>query len=362
MHLEYSEEQRTLAKALRAELADGAAAPPDRGGRPDRPDRSDSPDPHAPLGSLDRLVPYGLYGLEVPGADGGLELGIAVSAIVCEELGRAAAADQYRATTLLADLLAHTGQRDLLSALAKGEVSAQLATADPPLRSRHDRGRILLRGRCDVPGGRADGLPMLIAPSMSVDDGIDDGPISLAAFSVQGLLIDGCSSSPGFEIESAVSVATAPLTEADRPSGIVIRARIRQAAYLLGLAEGAHELARRWAARREQFGTAIGENQAIAFPLARQKADIEAARMLLHQACWLSDRNGDAVLAATQSLAYAAELALDTTTSSVHVHGAFGLTRRSAVHRYYETAAVEAVRWGSPDLLWIQAGELRSSG
>jgi len=148
------------------------------------------------------------------------------------------------------------------------------------------------------------------------------------------------------------------------PARTLARAWVRQSAYLLGLAAGAHRAAVIRATQRQQFGQAIGQNQAISFPLAQQFAHLQAIRLLVHRAAWLDDRGENADLAATRALAYAAEQSLQTTAWSLHVHGAFGLTRYAPVHRHYELAAREALRWGSPARLWRHAGRLaeRSRG
>jgi alkylation response protein AidB-like acyl-CoA dehydrogenase len=156
-----------------------------------------------------------------------------------------------------------------------------------------------------------------------------------------------------------VTVGTEPqFDEITGPTPTLARAWIRQSAYLLGLAAGAHRLAVIRATQRRQFGQTIGENQAISFPLARQFAHLQAIRLLVHRAAWLDDRGENADLAAIWALAYAAEQSLQTTAWALHVHGAFGLTRYAPVHRHYELAAREALRWGSPARLWGHAGRL----
>ncbi len=57
----------------------------------------------------------------------------------------------------------------------------------------------------------------------------------------------------------------------------------------LGGAQGAFELALRYAQERKQFGQALFEFQAIQFKLADMAMEIEAARNLLYKACWLKD-------------------------------------------------------------------------
>ncbi len=147
----------------------------------------------------------------------------------------------------------------------------------------------------------------------------------------------------------------------DASDQVVTAIWLRQAAYLLGLGAGAHRLAVARSRTRRQFGTAIGERQSVSFPLAQAFAHLHAVRLLVHKAAWQHDNGEPALLGATRALAYAAEVALDTTATAVHVHGAFGLTRVAPVHRYYELAATEAVRFGSPAALWRLASELAAA-
>jgi alkylation response protein AidB-like acyl-CoA dehydrogenase len=347
MRLDYTDDQRTLGAALRAELSrrtgDWESAEPD--------------DADA------RLARLGIFGLQVPGAAGGLELGSGLSAVVAEELGRQATRDRYRCTALLADVLAaqDDGERtsDLLAAVAAHEVTAAAAAAEPALSARLTPAGLVLSGRC-VLAGQPTEVTYFLVPA---DTGAGAGRVfAVIAAAASGLVRSDCPETGLSELraDGVVASAASPMTDiGGAPAAALVRARIRQAAYLLGLAQGAHGLGCLWVARRRQFGRAIGDNQALAFPLAEQMAHLEAARLLVHRACWSSDHGHDAALAATEALAYSAEMALEVTSFAVHVHGAFGLTRQAPVHRYYQAAAIEALRWGSPAQLWRQAAELR---
>ena len=65
--------------------------------------------------------------------------------------------------------------------------------------------------------------------------------------------------------------------------------RLSIAAMGLGCAQGAYELALKYAKERKQFGRAISNFQAISFKLAEMATKIELARNLLYKACWLKD-------------------------------------------------------------------------
>jgi alkylation response protein AidB-like acyl-CoA dehydrogenase len=154
------------------------------------------------------------------------------------------------------------------------------------------------------------------------------------------------------------------------PAGFALTAvRIRQAAYLVGLAAGAHELAVRRTAERRQFGRAIAAFQATGFTLANDAVRIESARLLTAYAAWLADgaqpddwppADGDPELAALQALATAAETSTGVVRRALHLHGTFGLIGDHPIQRYYRLAAAEAVRWGHPAALWRAAGRLRA--
>jgi alkylation response protein AidB-like acyl-CoA dehydrogenase len=354
MQLELDRIQLDLVEAIRAGLnrADpttGAAGQPD-------PDRV-----HACLAELD------LYALELPHSAGGLAFGMDCTVPVCEELGRWAAADPYRAGALFADLVQQLrtggeGQRspaldESLPLLAAGKITAGLAAGSGVLAAR-SAGGWRLRGDCALPDPPPEAAFLLVPVQHS-----DGGALAVVAVDSAGLAItdtrrDGVRR---LSLEGVAAVAvSAPLHDAEGlPAPLLVRARIRQAAYLVGLAAGAHRLAVGRAANRRQFARSIGENQAVAFPLAEQFARLEGARLLVHEAGWQSDVGLPAAVGATQSLAAAAELALQVTAFAVHVHGAAGITTAAAVHRPYRAAAVEATRWGAPTSLWREAGALR---
>ncbi|MDW7682464.1 MAG: acyl-CoA dehydrogenase family protein, partial [bacterium] len=68
------------------------------------------------------------------------------------------------------------------------------------------------------------------------------------------------------------------------------RGRLSIAAMGLGCAQGAYELALKYAKERKQFGKPISTFQANAFKLADMATEIEAARYLLYRAAWLCDQ------------------------------------------------------------------------
>src|SRR5687767_7570483 len=66
--------------------------------------------------------------------------------------------------------------------------------------------------------------------------------------------------------------------------------RISVAAMGVGLAQGAYDLAFKYAHERKQFGRKISSFQAISFQLADMATEIEAGRALVYKAAWLKDQ------------------------------------------------------------------------
>jgi hypothetical protein len=297
----------------------------------------------------DCLAGLGMFGVEIRAKAGGLELGLSRGVIVCAELGRAAAHDGYRAAALLADLLP---EMDLPGVPPPADgIAACVVHCGPGSWRPESPDTVVLTGEGTAPDP-LDGAEFLVLSLAS-----DTNP-AFGVLPAAGITASGHTGTRSARVDfggRCVRVAGTSIALA--------RARIRQAAYLLGCAEAAHTLATARAATRSQFGTQLGSYQAVAFPLAAQLAELAATRLLVHRAAWLADQAGPdrpLRLAATEALAGASELAFTVTRHAVHVHGAYGMTHAAPVHRYYLTAAIEATRWGSAAQLWREAAALRA--
>jgi alkylation response protein AidB-like acyl-CoA dehydrogenase len=141
--------------------------------------------------------------------------------------------------------------------------------------------------------------------------------------------------------------------------GDVGRARIRQAAYLLGHAHGALACGVGHATRRKQFGQPLREFQGVGFRLANAYASLEAVRLSVARAIWLADGEQPFGQQAAEVLAQAAETASELAHVSVQVCGVRGMTTELAVHRHYLQIRREATRLGRPGDLWRAVGRAR---
>ncbi|MET9480656.1 acyl-CoA dehydrogenase family protein [Streptomyces sp. NPDC006638] len=131
-------------------------------------------------------------------------------------------------------------------------------------------------------------------------------------------------------------------------AGALLRSRIRHAAYLLGLAGAALAETSGYLRTRRQFGRSLASQQAPAFRMADAATEREATRLLVEEAAWLADTDGDARLAALRALACAAELARRVATDAVQLHGAVGMTEEHDAQLFYRRAAVDSLLLGRP--------------
>ncbi|MFZ0243800.1 MAG: acyl-CoA dehydrogenase family protein [Desulfobacterales bacterium] len=111
--------------------------------------------------------------------------------------------------------------------------------------------------------------------------------------------------------------------------------RLSIAAMGLGGAQGAYELALKYARGREQFGQPISKFQAIAFKLSDCAVEIECARNLLYKACWLRDQHRSFEKAAAMAKLYCSEVMGRVADHAVQIHGGYGLMKDYHVERFY---------------------------
>ena len=126
--------------------------------------------------------------------------------------------------------------------------------------------------------------------------------------------------------------------------------RISVAALGLGMAQGAFELALRYAKDREQFGRPIGKFQAVQFKIADMATEIDAARQLVYRAAWLKDEGRDFAQAAAIAKLYTGELARRACNESLQIHGGYGFMDEYPISRFYRDAKVLEIGEGTNEI------------
>lgn len=114
-----------------------------------------------------------------------------------------------------------------------------------------------------------------------------------------------------------------------------------------------------YAKGRRQFKRAIGKNQAIAHRVANMKLRLEAARLLLYQACWQLERGDDAQLAISLAKLAVSEAAIQGGLDAIHIHGAAGFDGDAGIERMLRDAIPSAIFSGTSEMQYdIIASEL----
>ena len=122
-------------------------------------------------------------------------------------------------------------------------------------------------------------------------------------------------------------------------------------AQALGIARAAYEFALDYAKERKQFGRAIIENQAIAFKLANMHMHIDASRLLVWRAAWMS-RAGKKFEGAegSQSKLFAGETAVWVTEEAIQILGGYGYVRENPVERWHRDSKIYTIFVGTSEI------------
>jgi len=100
--------------------------------------------------------------------------------------------------------------------------------------------------------------------------------------------------------------------------------RLSIGAMALGLGQGALDIALKYAAERHQFGKPIVANQGIQHRLADMATEIQAARLMIYEACLMKDAGVPFSRQSAMCKLYASEVATRTAASALTVLGAIG--------------------------------------
>jgi alkylation response protein AidB-like acyl-CoA dehydrogenase len=126
--------------------------------------------------------------------------------------------------------------------------------------------------------------------------------------------------------------------------------RINVAARGVGIAEGALRLATEYARIRRTFGKPIAEHQAIALKLGEMVTRARAARLLTLDAAAAFDRGERCDMEAGMAKYFASEAALENSTESLRIHGAYGYSKEYDIERLYRDAPLTCIGEGTNEM------------
>ena len=311
------------------------------------------------------MAQLGWLGLALPEPHGGSGLGMVETAIVLEELGRAAYPGPYLPTVLAGLAVAEAGSADQqsrwLPAIGTGQARATIAFLDRQLdwepeavetQARRMGGRFMLSGyKPFVPWAHV--ADFLLVPARSAEG------LSLFLVDTSGA---GLSLSPmlGMDLGTRwVSVrldgaAGEPLGEPGRAApllqDLLRRGAVGAAAEMLGAARRCLDMSVGYAKLREQFGQPIGSFQAVRHKCAEMLLEVENSHAATYYAAWALDaRAEDHELAVSTAKAYVSEAARKVCGEAIQVHGGIGFTWEYDLHLYMKRAKALETMYGDAD-------------
>lgn len=304
------------------------------------------------------LVSAGWVGLDAPEEAGGAGATFAEAAVICEEIGRAAAPTSYLGGAVLAICALNTLQSNdsrgaLLQDVVAGNSRAALAlpgAGEPaPFELATTRLGWRVHGRAafvsDATGARrlllpardADGVAVLVdvaanSPGLTVtEQPVLDETRRLATVTAEGVELDA---DAVWRFDGDPEEQVRKLTE---------RAALAVACDSVGIAQAMLDATVSYTGVRQQFGRPIGSFQAVKHACADMLVRISVARQLVNAAIESPEPR-----AVSMAKAYATEAAVEVAGKAMQLHGGIGYTWESGVHVYLKRAALNRSLFGSP--------------
>ncbi len=131
---------------------------------------------------------------------------------------------------------------------------------------------------------------------------------------------------------------------------ILQKGRLSVAAGAVGIAQAAYEAAVDYAGGREAFGRPIGDFQLVREHLAYMHKQIQASRLHVWKAAWMSDQGLDNSLEVSTAKLDAAEMVMDVTERAVQIHGGNGYSDEYPVERYFRDAKICGIYEGTNEV------------
>ena len=141
-----------------------------------------------------------------------------------------------------------------------------------------------------------------------------------------------------------------PDTGFDQAMDVLDGGRISIAAMSVGIAQGAFDVAFKYAQERETFGKPIIRHQSIGNKLADMSTEIEAARLLVMKSAEMKDTGKNYHLAASQAKLYASELCVRVANEAVQILGGYGYIREYPAEKYLRDSKLATIGEGTTEV------------
>jgi hypothetical protein len=126
--------------------------------------------------------------------------------------------------------------------------------------------------------------------------------------------------------------------------------RIGIAALAVGLAQGAYETARSYAAQRHQFGRSIDGFQSIRWKLLDTATRVEAARLLTYRSAWMKDQGQRTTLESSMAKLFSSEAAVRAAEDAVQILGGYGFVKDYAAEKFFRDVKLTTIGEGTSEV------------
>jgi L-prolyl-PCP dehydrogenase len=328
----------------------------------------------------ERCAEFGLTGLSVPIAGGGVGLDAVSTARVVEALGRgmqdsgllfSAAAHLFAVTMPVVEYADWELQREVVPELAAGRRIGANAVSEPGAGSDTSRLSTLAVRKGDdyvLSGEKCYVTNAPVADEFLVYATTNPraGYLGQTAFLVSR-------ATPGLEVSPAYpktglsgsQISAVHLNECRVPAlrrvgregqaaQIFARSMAWERACLfaafVGAMEDSLERCVEYACSRVQQGRPIVSHQAVSHRMAEMKRRLEAARLLLYRACWTHDQGRDATVEIALAKLAISEAAVESGMDAIRIHGGLGYMKETGIDRYLLDAVGSTIFSGTSDI------------
>ena len=131
---------------------------------------------------------------------------------------------------------------------------------------------------------------------------------------------------------------------------ILNEGRIGIAAQMVGLAQGAFDLAVPYTYSRSQFGQPVGTFQGMAFQQAQAAVEIETARLLTYNAARRKDSGKSFVKEAAMAKYWSSVVAQKVSGKAIEWAGGVGFTRETGIEKFWRDSKIGAIYEGTSNI------------
>lgn len=104
------------------------------------------------------------------------------------------------------------------------------------------------------------------------------------------------------------------------------------------------------ARERKQFGQAIGKFQGVSDKVADMYLRLEAARLLVYRAAWLTQQGKPALIEAAAAKLFTSEAWVQSSLDAIQIHGAYGYMKEAGIERDLRDAVAGTIYSGTSEI------------